>query len=247
MGVYQSLELRLVKILTINKNFRCRKQILDRHDQRALRTMKSLSDFDSAFQRFVQEESRLQAEGILREKDPSKNIFSLENLRQFSYKEQLHKFQRTNPVLMASIVGTLSRSKGVQPDDLSRKGFGGSNREEEIDLVPCVVQTISRLLKNRHPSSIATLPSLNSLYMWTNRVPGNLFHFYNALGDTFRYALLSSLDSPEPAHYPPCSALAAQNPVDAQHVTLPSGTGSGPILATMPLISGAFDAEFFHF
>ena len=169
-----------------------RNQILDRHVQRALRSMKSLSNFETELQAFIQEESRSQAERILEDKDPAKSSFTLENLRKFSYKEQLQKFQKTNPLLLASIVGTLSKSKGVKPFEVSRKGFGGANRDEDVDLLPCVVQTISRILKNRHPSSISTLPCLNSLYMWTNRVPGQLFHLFNSLGDSFRCAFCST-------------------------------------------------------
>ena len=81
-----------------------RKQIIDRHTQRALRTMKPLSDFDRDFQYFVQEESRLQAERILGAKDPDKATFSIETVRQFSYKEQLLKFQKTNPILLGKLL-----------------------------------------------------------------------------------------------------------------------------------------------
>ena len=148
--------------------------------------MKSIPSFEIEFCAFVQEESRLQAERIVADKDPSRSTFTLDSLRKFSYKEQLHKFQKTNPLLLASIVGTLSKSKDATYTDLSRKGFGGANREEEVDLIPCVVQSLSRVLKNRHPSSVSLLPCLTSLYLWTNRVPGQLFHLFNSLGDSFR-------------------------------------------------------------
>ena len=78
----------------------CRKQIINRHLQTAFRSMRTLSDFDTEFQQFVQEESRLEASRILEVKDPSKTSFTLENLRKFSYKEQLHKFQKTTPILL---------------------------------------------------------------------------------------------------------------------------------------------------
>ena len=48
--------------------------------------MKPLSDFDTGLQQFIQEESRIQADRILEEKDPAKSEFSLETLRKFSYK-----------------------------------------------------------------------------------------------------------------------------------------------------------------
>ena len=152
--------------------------------------MKSFSGFAPAFLSFVQEESRLQADVVLEEKDPPRSSFTLENLRKFSYKEQLQKFQRTNPLLLASIMGTLSKTKGAKYGEVSRKGFGGLNRSEDIDLVPTVVQSISRILKNRHPYSVSVLPCLNSLYFWANRVPGHLFHLFNSQGDSYRYAFL---------------------------------------------------------
>jgi hypothetical protein len=163
-----------------------RNQLLNNHIDRALRSMKSFSNFAPALNSFVQEESRLQAEGILEDKDLPRSSFTLQHLRNFSYKDQLQKFQRTNPLLMASIVGTLSKSKGAKYEDVSRKGFGGPNRTENIDLVPSVCQSMSRVLKNRHPYSISVLPCLNSLYLWANRVPGQLFHLFNSLGDSFR-------------------------------------------------------------
>ena len=152
--------------------------------------MKSLSEFPSEFQSFVQEESRLEAQGILLDKDSPRTSFTLECLRTFSYSDQLTKFKRTNPVLVASILGTMSRTKGTLEENLSRKGFGGKNRSENIDLIPSLVQTVSRVLKNRHTSSVSLLPCLNSLHLWGNRVPGHLFHFFNAIGDSFRYGNL---------------------------------------------------------
>ena len=149
--------------------------------------MKSLPNFPSALVAFVQEESRLQAEAVVDQKDPSRTTFSLDNLREFSYKEQLHKLQKTSPLLVASIVGTLSKSRRAEPGEISRKGFGGANSDEDVDLMPCTVQSISRIIRNRHPSSVSILPCLNSLYLWTNRVPGQLFNWFNSLGDSFRW------------------------------------------------------------
>ena len=150
--------------------------------------MKPLKEFKAEFLSFVQEESRLQANCILQEKDLPRTSFTLKDLRTFSYNDQFYKFQRTNPILVASILGTLSRVKGENAENISRKGFGGSKRGEDVDLIPSVVQTVSRVLRNRHSSSVSLLPCLNSLHFWGNRVPGHLFHFFNALGDSFRYS-----------------------------------------------------------
>ena len=151
--------------------------------------MKTLSNFRPALEAFIQEECRLDASRILEEKDPPKSSFSLDTLRAFSYNTQLQKFRATNPLLVASIVGTLSQNKGAQCEDLSRKGFGGPNKGEDVDLVPTIVQTLSRLLKNRHPRSISILPSMNSLNLWAYHVPGHVFHFFNSLGDCYRCKL----------------------------------------------------------
>ena len=166
-----------------------RNQILNRRLLPAFRTMKSLPNFPSELVSFIQEESRIQAEAIVGQKEPCRTALTLDNVRQFSYKEQLQKLQKTNPLLVASIVGTLAKSRNVNAEDITRKGFGGANRSEDIDLTPCIVQSASRILRNRHPSSVSVLPGLNSLFMWTNRVPGQVFHWFNSLGDTFRYSL----------------------------------------------------------
>ena len=154
---------------------------------RALRSMKSIANFGPAFHAFVQEECRLEASNIVEDKDDPKSSFTLETLRNFSYSESLQKFKRTNPVLVASIVGTLSKTRGTKCEDITRKGFGGLNRSENVDLTPTVVQSVSRILKNRHPGSVSVLPCLNSLHMWASRVAGHLFHFFNMLGDSYRF------------------------------------------------------------
>ena len=88
--------------------------------------------------------------------------------------------------MMSAIIGSISKDKVKNYSDLSRKGFGGPNSSEDIDLVPCVVQTAARILRNRHPRSISTVPCMTSLYLWANRVPGKVLHYSNAIGDTFR-------------------------------------------------------------
>ena len=62
--------------------------------------MKDLPDFDTALQSFVQEEARKEANSVISEKDSPKSQFTLENLRKFSYKGELDKFQKTNPLLL---------------------------------------------------------------------------------------------------------------------------------------------------
>ena len=85
-------------------------------------------------------------------------------------------------------------------EDLTRKGFGGACRDEDIDLTPTIVQTISRILKNRHPNSVNVMACLNSLFLWTNHVAGNVFHFFNLLGDCYRYLENQCSASTETTH-----------------------------------------------
>ena len=100
--------------------------------------MKSWPNFPSEFYAFVQDEARGEATAILSEKDKSRPQFTLENLRKFNYKDQLDKFQRTNPLLLSVIIGTLSKERVTTSDfdEISRKGFGGPASSADITLVP---------------------------------------------------------------------------------------------------------------
>ena len=73
----------------------------------------------------------------------------MNSLRTFSYEDQLAKLQRTNPILVAAIMGSIKKTKIKTYDDLNRKGFGGNNRERDIDLTPAIVQTASSSLGGR--------------------------------------------------------------------------------------------------
>ena len=134
----------------------------------------------------MQEEAHKESEGILSDKDPARKDFTLNSLRKFSYKEQLAKLQKSSPLLVACITGSISKTKVKTSEDLTRKGFGGQNRDKNIDLTPAVVQTVSRILKNKHPYSLTLMASLNSLFLWTCRVSGNVFQLLNSLGDCYR-------------------------------------------------------------
>ena len=141
-----------------NANYTFRDQLARGRVARALRTMKSFPNFDSDLQTFVQDEARRQADIVLEEKDLSRPEFKLENMRKFKYKDQLDKFQRTNPLLLSVIIGTISKQKVAKSDfgDISRKGFGGPNSAIDIDLIPTGKQ--SKLLiyyqKIRTPQTV---------------------------------------------------------------------------------------------
>ena len=88
-----------------------RDQLLRNRVLRALRSLKSYPSFPRDFQTFVMEEARREADQILNEKDVRRTEFTVEDLRKFSYKEELQRFQRTNPLLLACVAGTISKCK----------------------------------------------------------------------------------------------------------------------------------------
>ena len=149
--------------------------------------MNNLPGFPSAIVSFVQDEAYKEGTNILAEKDSQRKDFDMNSLRTFSYEDQLAKLQRTNPILVAAIMGSIKKTKIKTYDDLNRKGFGGNNRDLDIDLTPAIVQTASRVIRNCHPSSVSIMASMNSLFLWTCRASGHVFQFFNALGDCYRY------------------------------------------------------------
>lgn len=149
--------------------------------------MQELPKFDEEFLEFVVEKARKQANDGISHLDISRSEFSMKHLQDFSYNSELEKFQKSNPLLLAALIGTLSKEKVNSYDDICRKGFGGPNKGQDVDLLPCVVQTMSRIVKNRHPRSVNTIPCLNSLVLWANRANGHIYHFFNSLGDSLRY------------------------------------------------------------
>ena len=152
---------------------------------RALKTMKMLPNFDRDFNQFVRDESCRQADNVLSSKDPPVSEFDMTALNSFNYEDELHKLETRVPVLMSSIAGTISASK-ADPVSLSRKGFGGRRRSEDVSLVPAMVQTASCILKNRHPNSISTIPCVNSVNNYLNHLTQQYFFMTNSLGLSFR-------------------------------------------------------------
>ena len=150
---------------------------------RALRTMKNLPNFDQDFNLFVREQCRLQSDNILKDKDPPLNDFSLESLKAFNYTDELEKLEAVAPTLMAGIAGSISGASKDKPlSTLSRKGFGGSRRAEDISLVPAMVQVATMIMKNRHPNCISTVPCVNSINNWKHHIPHKYFYLTNSLG-----------------------------------------------------------------
>ena len=148
--------------------------------------MKSLPNFQRDFQKFVRDECRAEGDNILKSKDAPLSEFGLEELKAFNYTTELEKLVRIAPILMASISGSISASKEESISSLSRKGFGGSRRAEEITLVPAMVQCATMIVRNRHPNSISSVPAINSLNNWTQHIPQRYFYLTNSLGLTYR-------------------------------------------------------------
>ena len=163
-----------------------RDQILDFRLDRAFRTLKNLPEFREVLLNFLFEEARKEANNILEDKDPPSSLFDLETLRNFSYEDQLAKLQHNCPLLVTCISGSLAKSKDETTAELSRKGFGGKNIDEEIELVPMVVQTDARVVRNRHPRSLSIVTSMNSMFLWTSRVSSHVFQLLNSMGDCYR-------------------------------------------------------------
>ena len=153
---------------------------------RALKTMKSLPNFGADFREFVREECRLEGDLILECKDPPVNSFNLKSLANFDYECELEKLEQVAPTLMASLAGAISSSKEEPVVNLTRKGFGGSRKSEDISLVPAMVQTDSCILRNRHPNCISTVPCVNSINSWLLHIPHQCFFLNNTLGISFR-------------------------------------------------------------
>ena len=154
---------------------------------RALRCMKNLPNFSKDFRDFIREECRLEGDLILKDKDPPISSFNLESLRSFDYNHELEKMESICPLLVASISGSISAaSKEIPAASLTRKGFGGSRRGEDISLVPAIVQCASLIMRNRHPNSISTVPCVNSINNWLAHVPFKYFFLQNSLGASFR-------------------------------------------------------------
>ena len=149
--------------------------------------MKRLPNFRKDFLVFVREECRLEADQILKNKDPPLSSFNLESLKSFNYTHELEKMEAVSPILIASISGAISASKDKPTASLTRKGFGGSRQNEDISLVPSIVQAASLIMRNRHPNSISTVPCINSVNNWLEHVPHKYFFLQNSLGFSFRY------------------------------------------------------------
>ena len=88
--------------------------------ERALKTMKTLRNFERDFHQFVRDESRRQADNILKQKDPPLSEFDTSSIDEFDYNTELFKLEGMVPILMASIAGTISASK-AETSMLSRK------------------------------------------------------------------------------------------------------------------------------
>ena len=87
-----------------------RDQIINHRPGRALRTMKDLTEFPAEFLAFVHEEARKEAQGIVKEKDLPRSSFSLDDLRDFSYKDQFLKLD--SKLTMLCRMQNLERQSG---------------------------------------------------------------------------------------------------------------------------------------
>ena len=85
------------------------------------------------------EEARKEAEFI--EKDVSRTEFTIEDLKKFSHKDELERYQRNCPILVACIIGSISRSKVISPGVCGLCQTGYSLLEDrciECNITNCV-------------------------------------------------------------------------------------------------------------
>ena len=86
-----------------------RDQLLRYRLDMVFRSLKEYTTHQHAFLAFLMEDARKESQFI--EKEVSRNEFTFEDLKKFSYKEELARYQKNCPILVACIVGSISRSK----------------------------------------------------------------------------------------------------------------------------------------
>ena len=78
-------------------------------------------------------------------------------------------------------------------------GFGGSERQQRVDLRPAMVGVMSTILHHKHPTSVTENLALKSLLLTTLGAPGSIQRLENQLGAGFSRqtsnAMLSNLIS----------------------------------------------------
>ena len=78
-------------------------------------------------------------------------------------------------------------------------GFGGSERQQRVDLRPAMVGVMSTILHHKHPTSVTENLALKSLLLTTLGAPGSVQRLENQLGAGFSRqtsnAMLSNLIS----------------------------------------------------
>ena len=78
-------------------------------------------------------------------------------------------------------------------------GFGGTERQQTVDLRPAMVGVMSTILHHKHPTSVTENLALKSLLLTTLGAPGSIQRLENQLGAGFSRktsnAMLSNLIS----------------------------------------------------
>ena len=72
--------------------------------------MSELPNFHQEFIEFIQEEARKEVNSM-RKNDISRADLTQQNIRNFSYNTELEKFEKSNPLLLAAIIGSISKGR----------------------------------------------------------------------------------------------------------------------------------------
>ena len=163
-----------------------RNLIIHRRPGRALKQMEFLPNFERELQEYIFNYVQTEARGILLSKEVSAGDFSRKHMDDFTYDFYHAEVLANYPILSAVITGAVSNQGFEKHQNPSRKGFGGSRRDEDISLKPVICQTVARLLHNKHPRSASLLQCMNSALNTVQHLPVKAVTLSNALGDSFR-------------------------------------------------------------
>ena len=100
--------------------------------------MEFLPNYERELQEYIYNYVQAEAKGILQAKEVTVAEFSREHMEKFSYDLYHSEALSSYPILSAVISGAVSNQKYDELENPSRKGFGGSRRDEAISLKPVI-------------------------------------------------------------------------------------------------------------
>ena len=159
---------------------------MNRRPGRAFKQMEFLPNYIRDLQKYIHDYVQAEAAGIKNAKEVTVADFDRCLMESFSYDTYYADALSIYPIISAVLTGALSNQRFEELHNPSRKGFGGSRKDESISLKPVVCQTLARLLHNKHPRSASLMQCLNSALFTILHLPHKAVTLANALGDCFR-------------------------------------------------------------